>query len=245
MPVSDFAVVTTFNEAETIGPLVRTLRRLGFAVIVVDDLSTDSTVATAMEAGAKVYMTMGRKGIGPCLMRGWRYALEEGATRIVQLDAGGSHDPLEARRMVDALVTTGADMIIGSRFMHGSGYDNSHGRRLRPAMSQAAATACNLATGARFTDWTSGFRAFTASAAKELLRPWYMSRMHGWQIEVLAQANAYGLRIYEWPIHYVAGRSSFGWKVAHEASNAWLHVFFHVGGSNGNKRLSGQQGGAL
>lgn len=242
--MSDFAVVTTVNEAETIGPLVRTLRRLGLAVVVVDDISSDNTATVAMDAGAQVYQTIARKGIGPCLMRGWRYALENGATRIVQLDAGGSHDPLEARRMVDALVTTGADMIIGSRFMHGSGYDNSNGRRLRPAMSQAAATACNLATGARFSDWTSGFRALTASAAKELLRPWYISRMHGWQIEVLAQANAYGLRIYEWPIHYVAGRSSFNAKVANEAINAWLHVFFHVGGCTHNKRLSGQQGGA-
>ena len=243
--MSDFAVVTTYNEAATIGVLVGQLQRLGFTAVVIDDLSTDGTATAAIDAGAITYQTMGRKGIGPCLMRGWRYALADGATRIVQLDAGGSHDPLEARRMVDALVTTGADMIIGSRFMHGSGYDNSHGRRSRPAMSQAAATACNLATGARFTDWTSGFRAFTAAAAKELLRPWYMSRMHGWQIEVLAQANAYGLRIYEWPIHYVAGRSSFNWKVAHEASNAWLHVFFHVGGCTHNKRLSRQQGGAL
>ncbi len=161
----------------------------------------------------------------------------------MQLDAGGSHDPDEAKRMVDALVVTGADLIVGSRFMHGSGYDNTHGRRFRPLLSRCAALACNVATGAKYSDWTSGMRALTADAARELFGYNYFSRMHGWQIEVLAKANATGMRIYEWPIHYVAGRSSFNWRVAHEASNAWLQVLFHVGGCTDNKQLSRQQRG--
>ncbi len=236
--MSDFAVITTLNEVESIGPLVRQLIAHGMQVVVVGDQSADATVHAAMDAGATVYQTTTRAGIGPCLMRGWKYAIEAGATRLVQLDAGGSHDPDEAKRMIDALAITWSDVIIGSRFMQGSVYDNARGRKLRPTMSRVATMACNWATGAHYTDWTSGMRAFTAGAARELLGYHYFSQMHGWQIEILARANARGMRIYEWPIHYVAGRSSFNLRVAHEASNAWLQVFFHVGGCSDNKRLS-------
>lgn len=242
--MSDFAVITTLNEEETIGGLVGSLKAHGLQVVVVDDCSTDDTALLALQAGAVVIETAQRMGIGPALMMGWREALRREATRVVQLDAGGSHDPAQAKHLIGVLQLTGADVVVGSRFMAGATYNATTGR-MRPRMSRAAAVACNLATGAKFHDWTSGYRAFTADALRVLLNTYYTARMHGWQIEVLARANAAGMRIVECPIAYTAGRSSFNWRVAHEASNSLLHVFFHVGGCTGNKRLSQQQGGSL
>lgn len=241
--MAEYAVITTLNEGDTIGALVETLRSQAFEVIVIDDASEDDTQAAAFNAGADVVVTgvMGRRGIAHCLMRAWRRALRLGAKRIVQLDAGDSHDPMQARLLVDTLVVGDADMVIGSRFRPGASYDNSQGRWSRPYMSRACAAACNWATGAHYTDWTSGYRAFTAQAAHDLLEYDYLSKMHGWQIEVLARANAAGMRIVEQPISYVAGRTSFNLAVANEAINAYLQVLHHIGGCTDNNRLSVQE----
>ena len=160
------------------------------------------------------------------LFRSWRYALAEyEPSYILQIDAGGSHDPAEARRMVRAL-DAGADVVIGSRFMPGAAYIGGTWRRR--VMSQAAALACNVTQGAHVRDWTSGYRLFTADAAFALLQYKYWQRMHGWQIAVLARANALGLNVVEVPITYRAGRSSFNGKVALEAANTWLDIMHHI-----------------
>jgi dolichol-phosphate mannosyltransferase len=227
----NWAVCTTYNEAGNIAPLVNALRLDGFAVCVIDDGSHDGTAAIARGAGASIIETGGGLGIGPSLMQGWRFVLAEGATAVVQIDAGCSHDPNDATRLLSGL--DGADMVIGSRFCRGATYDNTHGRRLRPTLSRAAALACNAVTGPCFSDWTSGYRGFRPETLEALLRHRYLSRMHAWQIETLAHANADGLTIVEVPITYRAGRSSFGWRAANEAINAWLHVTHHIGGHYG------------
>lgn len=218
------AVITTLNEAAYIGELVSDLRRNDWRVIVIDDGSTDGTQEQAARAGADV-MVLQRVGIGPALLYGWRYALSEYAPAyILQIDAGGSHDPAEARRLVHAL-NDGADMVIGSRFVKGAAYIG--GLTRRRVMSQAAALACNIVQEAWVRDWTSGYRLFTADAAAALLQFKYWQRMHGWQIAVLARAHQLGLRVVEVPITYRAGRSSFNFKVADEAFGTWLDIMHH------------------
>ena len=212
------AIITTRNEESTIGPLVLALRAR-YDVLVIDDASEDDTVYAARNAGATVKAHTLRTGIGPSLMEGWRWALVRGAESIVQLDAGGSHDPTEAGRLVSALQDF--DMVIGSRFLPGSIYQ---GNRKRAAMSKLAAHMCNnRIVKPRFTDWTSGYRAFTKDAIGVLL-PWgyeYKTTMHSWQIEVLREAIRRGLRIGEVPITYTAGRSSFNRQVARDAFHVW------------------------
>ena len=83
--------------------------------------------------------------------------------------------------------------------------------------------------GAHYTDWTSGYRYFSAEALRRLLKKRYHTEMHTWQIEVLAHAGEMGLKIVEVPIHYTAGRSSFNRKIAYEAILTWLHVMHHIG----------------
>lgn len=226
--MSTAAVITTLNEAATIGPLVERLLALKcWPVIVIDDGSTDGTPMQARTAGAMVACNPSREGIGPSLHRAWRLALFCGAERMVQLDAGGSHDAADVPRLLAAL-DAGADMVIGSRFRRGSRYLG--GPWHRPILSRLAAWACNLAQpGAQHTDWTSGYRAFTAAALRTLYAQPTHARMHGWQLEVLAHAGAAGLRIAEVPITYRAGRSSFGLKVAGEALLAWSSILHHVG----------------
>ncbi len=213
------AVITTLNEEQSIGGLVHGLRERGLRVCVVDDASDDETPYTARHAGAHVIDHTLRRGIGPSLVEGWRWALGEGAERVVQLDAGGSHFAGQAQNLLDGLAV--ADVVIGSRFCEGASYE---GNLRRQWLSRAAALACNVRHGHALTgisDWTSGYRAFSAPALRKLSRCNYTATMHGWQIEVLLAARWLGLRVIERPITYRAGRSSFNRRVAKEAFGVW------------------------
>jgi dolichol-phosphate mannosyltransferase len=220
-------VITTLNEADTIGELIGRLRGWGFSVFVVDGGSTDGTLARACVAGAAVKRmgSTGRVPIGPCLREGWRMALDAGCTRIVQMDAGGSHRGED----LAPLLAVPADVVIGSRFLWAAQYQ---GRPWRALLSRVATLACNLAqNGPWLHDWTSGYRVYSAAAVRELLAQQFVADMHGVQMEALAYARRAGFSVIEVPITYRAGRSSFGWSVANEAILTWLHILHNVGGA--------------
>lgn len=215
-----WACIAARNEAETIGVLVGRLIRRGLPVVVVDDGSSDGTDLMAKTAGASVIRHEYSQGIGPSLMNAWRHALQNGARAIVQLDAGGSHSPYYVRELLSMLGNDPRTMVIGSRFLRGSSYI---GRPWRQAMSRLASAMCNARTGLRLSDWTSGYRAFSAHAAAGLLRE-YPAKMHGWQIDVLGQAIKMGYAVLEVPISYRAGQSSFRLSTALEAFRAWRRL---------------------
>jgi len=213
------ACITAKNEADTIIPLVTMLARQRVRVIIVDDGSNDSTGYRAAKAGALMIRHDLPRGIGPSLLEAWDFALNLGADEIIQLDAGGSHDPRQVKRLLGTLQR--ADMVIGSRFMPGATYI---GNPRREQMSRLASRMCNLVTGQYIADWTSGYRAFRREAIEKLLHYRYEAKMHGWQIEVLGNAIKEGLRIAEVPITYTAGESSFNKGVAWEAFQAWQRL---------------------
>lgn len=201
-----WAVITTRNEESSIGPLISKIHHVGVPnVVVVDEQSTDDTCLRASEAGAHVLMPVEWLGIGRALMRGWKYALDHGAERIVQLDAGGSHDPAEIIRFEHKMTETKADIVIGERFSERASY---RGKGYRPFGSRVIARTCSVLYGHNLRDWTSGFRMFRADAARMLRGNWYRARMHGWQVEVLKTAFRCRMRVEEVPISYTLGRSA-------------------------------------
>jgi len=219
--------ISALNEEATIFDLVRMFADL--PVFVIDNGSTDATYERAVSAGATVYYAdPPLDGLGACLMLAWRFALDSGCDSVLQIDAGGSHDPEDSLAFFEAAYTHNADLIIGSRFMQRGRYIN--GSLKRRFMSRFAAFMMNCAQhGAHYSDWTSGYRYFSERALRYLLDRDYIARMHGWQMEVLAYAGELGLKIVEVPITYTAGRSSFNRRVAHEAFQVFLHVMHHVG----------------
>jgi dolichol-phosphate mannosyltransferase len=215
--------ITTLNEVDSIGWLVTSIVNLGHSVIVSDGGSYDGTPTAAANAGAVVLTSNERLPISTAMIKAYRWAFSSGYKRIVQMDAGNSHDPLE----LSNLLSHDADVVIGSRFMTGASY---YGRRWRAWLSRIAALACNLAQpGAWLSDWTSGYRVYSRRAIAVLLANKYQATMHGWQIETLARLGKADLSIVEAPITYRAGPSSFNGRVVNEALRTWLHIFSHAG----------------
>lgn len=211
------ACITARNEADNICALVQGLKAKSYGVLVVDDGSTDGTASVARYAGAQVWRHWPAEGISWSQRQAWSVALAQGAQVILQLDAGESHSPTEANELIKALDP--ADIIIGSRFALRGSYVGGP----RQYLSRLATAMCNSRFRQHLTDWTSGYRAFSAAAALQLLGHGYRAKMHGWQIEVLLRAIQDGLRIEEVPITYRAGRSSLNPRAMWEAFSIWAH----------------------
>jgi dolichol-phosphate mannosyltransferase len=218
--VKTYAVITAKDEAVTIGPLVSALISQGMSVIVVNDGSKDKTAPLAIKAGARYIVDHTEsQGIAKSLLEAWQAALDQGADRVVQIDAGGSHDPLEAFGLLLMQDVYDYDVVIGSRFCEGAHYT---GRPWRAFLSRLSALLMNFVAHSHLTDWTSGYRVFSRAAVESLLQHKYYATMHAWQMEVLAWALLDKLTICEYPITYTAGRSSMKWKLIDEAIMVWL-----------------------
>jgi len=156
-PVRLLVVVPAWNEEASVGDVVCGLRGLGHDVVVVDDGSRDATSRVARDHGAMVVRLPVNLGVGAAMRCGFRFAVERGYDAVVQCDADGQHPPAGIATLLDAQATTGAHMVIGSRFGTGGAEDYSVGRLRRMAMRLLARSA-SKATGTTITDATSGFR---------------------------------------------------------------------------------------
>jgi glycosyltransferase involved in cell wall biosynthesis len=160
-------IVPARNEAAALGGVLAELRQHAphCDVVVVNDGSTDETASIARSAGCPVLDLCFNVGIGGAVQAGFKYALERGYPYAVQLDGDGQHPPEEIDALLAPVRAGECEMAIGSRFLAGGGYEGSGWRR---AGTRFLSWVCRLLTGQRFTDATSGFRAFGPRALRYL-----------------------------------------------------------------------------
>jgi glycosyltransferase involved in cell wall biosynthesis len=116
-------LIPAFNEEGAVGGVVKEVREVmpGVPVLVVDDCSADGTVEVARAAGAKVLALPHHLGLGGCVQAGYRLAFELGYEYVIRVDGDGQHDPRDIPAILQALEREGCEMVIGSRFIDGSG----------------------------------------------------------------------------------------------------------------------------
>jgi glycosyltransferase involved in cell wall biosynthesis len=116
-------LVPCYNEEGAIAGVVQSVNREmpGVPVFVVDDSSSDATVAVATAAGANVVSLPHHLGLGGCVQTGYRLAFELGYDYVIRVDGDGQHDARDIPRILEALKTSGCEMVIGSRFVEASG----------------------------------------------------------------------------------------------------------------------------
>ncbi|HZV72985.1 MAG TPA: glycosyltransferase family 2 protein [Conexibacter sp.] len=209
-------VVPALNEERSVGDVVTTTRDLGYDVCVVDDGSTDATADRARAAGAVVLQVPLNLGVGGALRCGFRWALAHGYDVAVQLDADGQHDPHEIAALLACMRETGADLVIGSRFVEGAGAYAVRGAR-RFAMALLARRAAR-ATGTYVADSTSGFRAIGRPLLDRFAADYPVEYL-GDTVEALIEAGRAGARIVEHPIS--ASPRAHGSGSAGVAASTW------------------------
>jgi glycosyltransferase involved in cell wall biosynthesis len=131
VPGSLLVIVPALNEEGAIADVVRSIHQHvpGVPVLVIDDCSLDGTVARAREAGAQVLCLPHHLGLGGAVQAGYKLAFELGFQYVIRVDGDGQHDPSDIPRVLEKLVSTGCEMVIGSRFAEENGSNTGAVRR--------------------------------------------------------------------------------------------------------------------
>ena len=191
-------VVPAFDEEESLPATLKELRAAvpTFDVVVIDDGSRDGTSDASTTGGATPVRLPFNLGVGGAVRTGLHYARDKGYERAVVIDADGQHEAAGITALLDAL-DAGADMAVGSRFAPGAtGF--AIGRLRRQAMRLLAFTV-RVITGQRYTDTTSGFRAFNRPVI-ELLAREYPAEYLADTVEALLITRYAGFAVAEVPI---------------------------------------------
>ena len=155
--VRKLAIIPAYNEQDTVVELCREVRGKApdYDIIVINDHSSDETLARCKAAGIHVLDHSVNLGIGGAMQSGYRYAAANGYDIAVQVDGDGQHDPEFLEAMLTKLTETDADMVIGSRFLECKGYQSTVVRRWGIRYFSGL---IRLLTRRRVTDPTSGYR---------------------------------------------------------------------------------------
>lgn len=163
--------IPCFNEADQ---LPRTLADLpreldGFDVVewlVVDDGSTDNTIAVAKAHGVDhVVRLTNNKGLATAFQAGLDASLKLGADVIVNTDADNQYYGPDIARLVAPIVGGRADMVVGDREVS----TIEHFSPLKKALQRLGSWVVRQASSTSVPDTTSGFRAYNREAAIQML----------------------------------------------------------------------------
>ncbi len=217
-------IVPTYNEADNVVPLVQRVRTAtpDADVLVVDDGSPDGTGKladglAAEDAHVHVLHRTAKNGLGAAYLAGFAWGLDRGYEVLVEMDADGSHQPEQLSRLLEE-VDAGADLVLGSRWVPEGEVVNWPARRA--VLSRGGNLYTRLALGLPLRDATGGYRAFRASALREILDGGVASQGYCFQVDLARRAVRGGFDVREVPITFVervAGESKMDGSIVREA----------------------------
>ena len=218
-------IMPALNEELLIGDVIRAIPTQisgidAIEVLVVDDGSTDNTVAVAREAGATVVSLHANMGLGIAMQRGIDEAVRRGVDYAVNIDSDGQFDPSDIPRLLEPLIGGEADFVSASRFK-----DKALVPRMplvkrvgNWGMSRIVSWIC----GQSFADVSCGFRAYTRDVMLQLVLSGSFTYTQESFI-LLAQRNA---RIREVPLKVRGVRAQGKSRIA---SNLFRYAYRTVG----------------
>jgi glycosyltransferase involved in cell wall biosynthesis len=215
-----FIIVAAYNEAASIGDLVRDLKEQYAHVVVVDDGSTDETAELATEAGALVLSHLINRGQGAALQTGISYALAHSADYIVTLDVDGQYDVKDIALLLGPISDGTVHATLGVR---ASEQRPSLGIRLRRSLRAIGKLAGRLGLRAPVPPAHNGLCAFSRHAAQMI--DLKLDRMtHG--SEIVQQITAGGLNLQEVPVRVRV--SDYALRKGQRSSHALRVAFQYI-----------------
>jgi glycosyltransferase involved in cell wall biosynthesis len=156
-------IVPSYGEEKNITHVINGLKKHvpDADILIIDDGSKDRTRVIAYYYGINTIQHPFNMGYGVTIQTGYKYAVRNDYDILIQFDGDGQHDPVYIKPMIKALNETEADIVIGSRFLKGGGYDAPFLRKLGIKFFSRIAS---IVTGQKFTDSTSGLQALSKRA---------------------------------------------------------------------------------
>jgi dolichol-phosphate mannosyltransferase len=213
---ASLVVIPTYNEAESIPRILDGLMHLDVDVLVIDDGSPDGTADIVRARNIEVIEREGKQGLGSAYRTGFSIALERGYTYVIEMDADGSHQVKDLKKMMEWIGS--ADLLIGSRWVSDGSIENWS--KFREYLSKSANRYANLLLSLGVKDTTSGFRIYTSALLKKMEIATIRSEGYCFQIEMTRRAISRGGSIAEVPITFIErahGTSKMSFAIALEA----------------------------
>ncbi len=190
-------VIPAYNEGKNIGKVLKGIRRCApeIPVLVVNDGSRDATPRISREHGAKVISLPFNSGYGVALQTGFIFALKNGYTTVLQMDADGQHDPRYIVDMLQEIQNENLDVVIGSRFLADDGYKTTFLKRIGMFIFGNLAS---LFCGQKVSDPTSGFQALKGKAIQFVAGEYYPPDYP--DADFIIMLHRYGFKTREIPV---------------------------------------------
>lgn len=110
------AVIPCFNCQNTIGHVIKETRLYVDNVIVVDDGSNDDSAKISKESGANIIYLKKNLGVGFALRTGFSYAVKNGYSTVITIDADNAHNPGNIPYLLNEHFSKGNLLTVGNRW---------------------------------------------------------------------------------------------------------------------------------
>jgi len=190
--------IPCYNEEKTLPQTIRDIPRAvagvdKVEVLVIDDGSSDGTVAAAKEAGADHIVSFtGNKGLAAAFSAGLEASVQRGADVIVHTDGDNQYKGECIPDLVQPILRGKADIVVGTRPIE----DIQDFSWLKKRLQRLGSWVVRKVSGTEIADATSGFRAYSRQAAMRL----NVVSDFTYTLETLIQAGRSNMTVAQVPI---------------------------------------------
>jgi glycosyltransferase involved in cell wall biosynthesis len=209
-----WVVMPAYNAAATVEATYRDLPLDSVeGVILVDDCSTDNTVAVARALGIQVIEHQVNRGYGGNQKTCYRAALDAGAEIVVMVHPDYQYDSRIVPVMAEIIRLGICDVVLGNRIRTRKETLEGGMPRWKYFVNRSSTLWENFVLGQSLGDFHSGFRAYSREAL-EMIPFELNSDDFSFDQELLIEASQLGLRLGDVPVpvRYFPEASSINWR---------------------------------
>ena len=158
-------VVSNYNEQDVISSTIEDIRQnatIEADLLVIDNCSSDKSVSIVENLGVDYLKHPVNTGSSAGVIKtAFAYACYHDYDIYCHMDGDNQHKAEELIKIVKPILDDEADVVTGSRYIEKKGFQSTLFRRMGINFFSGL---ISLVTGNRFTDITSGFRAYNKKA---------------------------------------------------------------------------------
>ena len=199
-------VIPAFNESSQIGGVIETMPDYVDRIIIVDDASTDDTVAVLLhyqqhDSRVVVMRHDINLGCGGALATGYVWARDNRMDIAVRMDGDGQMSPDDLPVLLDPVARGMADYAKGNRLVTGEAYQKIP--RMRYFGNAFLSLLTKIASGYwHVADFQSGYTAMNRKVLDVI--DWKrMYRRYGQPNDLMVRLNIYNFRVADVPVEPV------------------------------------------
>jgi glycosyltransferase involved in cell wall biosynthesis len=186
--------IPCFNEQEQLPRVIEDIRSyvldFDYDILIIDDGSTDNTVAVAKQLGVTYVVSCKRNmGLGYAFQKGLDFAKKNGYDFLINTDADNQYQSKYINSLYKAIKDTKSDIVIGAR-----NHDKiKHFSFLKKLFQKLGSLVVRAISGVQLSDAVSGFRIYS----KEAIHNLYITSQFSYTLDSILQAQDKNLQIKE------------------------------------------------